>query len=106
MSDRCPDCKAWLILANDRARHVCPPKFECRADWEDDDAWEEMFAYDAEAAAEKYAEHYDCTGGEYAIVSNRRGDTIILVRKAEDGAVERFAIEAETVPQYRATAIQ
>lgn len=107
MSDfkRCPTCNEYGWIDSDSAwlRHMCKPRWECRCNWEDDDCWSPIHASDAEQAAEKYAEHYDCEGGEYAIVSGDRDDVVILVRKSEDDPVESFSIEAETVPHYRAS---
>jgi hypothetical protein len=106
----CTTCRRWVF-----DKHVCPPKWECRAAWEDwrDAEWTTMHAYDAETAAEKYAEHYDCEGGEYAIVSGHVGDGIIYVRKpAKDPDsydvqdVELYAIRAETVPTYYGNKIE
>jgi hypothetical protein len=83
--------------------HVCAPEWECRLEDHGDEDWETIHALDAETAAEKFAEVYDCEGGEYAIVGGRIRNCIIQVRKPDGSDVTRWAIEAETVPQYRAT---
>lgn len=105
---RCPVCKEWGWFGGTHLNHRCAPAFECRMEWQDDDCWHRTYARDAEHAAEKHAEHYDCEGGEYAIVSRRRsGDDICLVRKPDDpSSIERFAIEAEAVPTYYATKVE
>lgn len=108
MSDfqRCPSCReyGWLNETSSLLRHVCKPAFECRPEWYgDEDDWSRVHAADSEEAAEKYAERYDCEGGDYPIVGGRmRADVIIQVRKPGDDEFERWAIEAEAVPTYRA----
>lgn len=116
MSDfgRCQTCGVYGFLSGRFADHKCPPAFECRMEWhsDDDDAWERVYATDAESAAEKFAERYDCEGGEYAIVSGRgRNEPIVQVRPApafeeDPEPFERWSITAETVPQYRADKIE
>lgn len=110
MSDfrRCPVCRehGWFGAAN-FAEHRCAPTWECRPEWySDPDDWHTVHAIDSETAAEKYAEHYDCEGGDYSIVFGKtRDDVIIYVRKPGDDAFERWSIEAEAVPTYRATKV-
>ncbi len=105
---RCPICGEYGFLTGRFADHKCKPAWECRLETEDDDSWGKVYARDPEEAAEKYAERYDCEGGEYAIVSSR----IVLVRKPSDfeeentTAIERFSVEGEAVPQYHATKIE
>lgn len=114
MSDdfkRCAVCGEYGFFNTKFMNHVCKPAFECRLEWhaDDPDAWCRTHGSDPEEAAEKFAEDYDCNGGEYAIVSGRsRTDAIVQVRKPkdldaeEDPPFERWAVEGETVPQYRA----
>lgn len=108
---RCPICKEWGFFTGRFAEHRCPPAWECRLETEDEDDWRKVHARDAEDAAEKYAERYDCESAEYAIVRGRT-EAIVLVRKPADleeepsAEVERFAIEGESVPQYRAMKIE
>ncbi len=107
---RCPICGDWGWFGSRvMADHQCKPAWECRMEWAgDDDAWERVHAADAEDAAEKFAERYDCEGGDYAIVGSRCDkDPVVQVRKppdedTENPPFERWAIEAETVPQYYA----
>jgi hypothetical protein len=101
--ERCPMCREWGWFGGASFNHFCKPAWECRIEsTHGDDEWKTIHARDAEEAAEKFAEHYDCEGGEYAIVSNPRSDWVIQVRKPGDETHERWSIEAETVPQYRA----
>jgi hypothetical protein len=109
---RCAICGEFGWFDTKYVSHTCAPRWECRMEWNaaDNDGWGIIHATDAEQAAEKYAEHYDCEGGEYAIVSRRsRSDAIVQVRKPKEDdsddepPFESFAIEAETVPQYHAT---
>lgn len=109
----CPTCGEYGFINDDRPflAHRCKPAWECRleANADDADGWYTVHATDAEQAAERYAEQYDCDGGEYAIVSgNFRDECIIQVRKHmgfedDEPPFERFSVEGETVPQYRAT---
>ena len=100
---QCKVCRDWGWFGGANMNHVCKPRWECRGEWLDDSDWEDIHAYDAETAAEKYAERYDREGGEYTIVSSRHSDWIILVRKPGEDDIGRWVIKAETVPQYRAT---
>ncbi len=105
----CPTCGVYDYFGTGFGAHKCKPAWECRGDWQDDDEWQTIHAIDAEEAAEKYAEKYDCESGEYAIVSgNGRDETIILTRKPDNSGLtpERWVIEAETIPHYRATKIE
>jgi hypothetical protein len=99
----CPKCKEYGSFGTGFMDHRCKPRWECRMEtkWMTDDDWQPIHATDSEAAAEKFAEKYDCEGGEYSIVSNRRSDdTIIQVRTDDESKIERFSIEAEAVPTY------
>lgn len=105
--EKCPVCKEYgWFGAKFSADHTCKPVWECRAEWQDDDYWAQYHATEASDAAAKFAEHYDCDGGDYAIVSNKmRDDVIVLVRKPGDENFKRFEIEAEAIPTYRATEV-
>jgi hypothetical protein len=96
MSDRCKICGGWPILGT----HTCPPKWHC---WESlnqerEDA-SEVFAPDAQTAAELHAEEWD---DECYLLGH--GDPSIEVFVVKDGAdeVEKFVVYGESVPQYRA----
>lgn len=100
---KCRDCGEYGFIGASFMQHRCKPAWECRMAWEDDDCWTKVHGLDAEEAAKKCAEMYDRDGGEYAIVGNRMsGDVIVLVRKPGSEKIERWSIEAEAVPQYRA----
>lgn len=111
MSDdfrRCPICREHGWFGNRiMGEHACKPIWECQPEWhKEPEDWTAVHATDAEAAAEKYAERYD-QDGEYNIVSgNLRSDVIIRTRKPGGDVFERWAIEAETVPTYRATKLE
>ena len=70
----------------------------------DDDDWRGVRASDAEHAAEAFAERYDQSAGDYPILSGAHGgELVVLVRRPDDASVQRFSIEAESVPTYHAT---
>lgn len=61
----------------------------------------EVEAYDAEQAAEDYAEWSDINSADYTIL--RGSGATICVRGREPGApVERYVVTGETVPEYTA----
>jgi hypothetical protein len=97
MSGQCPRCKRHLILVD-----VCNcQRFEVQQPWRgaaSEGNWCEVYAYDAEAAAERFAEQSD-SDGDYTIIQN--GSAEMWVRDADDN-VTRWSIEAESVPEYRA----
>jgi hypothetical protein len=101
MSFQCPNCREYRVLAD---RCNCQ-RFEASVPWRghvEESSWTEVWAYDADDAAEKHAQTRD-SEGEYSILRN--GSTEIWVRDA-DGAITRWHIEAESVPTYRASAIK
>jgi hypothetical protein len=118
MSDfrRCPRCGDFGWFGSKHSPdHRCKPVWECRLETDGDDWWDKVHATDQETAAEKFAERYDCEGGEYSIVGGRHGDCVVLVRKPADPdsdetdpqpEVTRWSIEGEAVPTYRATALE
>lgn len=97
MSFTCQRCKEYKVLAD-----TCYCKrFECAQPWQGAVSpcnFSPVWAYDAEAAAEKYAEECD-QDGEYTILKN--GSAEIWVQDA-DGVCTRWSIEAESEPQYHA----
>lgn len=102
--EQCPTCGEWGFLDKGPLRHRCKPEWQARMEWQADDEWWTVRANDAEQAAEVCAEQYDSESGEYQILARGGGDVVALVRKAASAAIERFAIEAEAVPTYSATA--
>lgn len=104
--ERCKTCGEWGFLDPGVLQHRCKPVWKARMDYHDEIDWTEVRAKDAEEAAEKYAEDYDCNSGDYPILSGRsRGDVIVLVRQ-DDSQIQRFSIEAESVPTYSATLLE
>lgn len=110
MSDfaRCKTCGDHDFLS----RHTCRPEWECRLAWDDYPGadWHTVHAYDAETAAEKFADRYDSEGDHTIICGrHRHNDVIVYVRKPADPDsfdvldAELFAIEAEAVPHYYGT---
>lgn len=96
-SGECKRCKQWKIYPE----HCQCKKFECAEPWKDEVDWDTshyVYAYDAEAAAEKCAEEFDC-GGDYTIIRNGSGE---IWTRDEDGKVEKWEIVAESEPVYSA----
>lgn len=94
----CPRCAAYGYLPHD-----CKA-YKCAIEEPGEPYWCTVYALDAERAAEKYADEYDC-GGDYTILKQgEAGETYILVRDGENNAAEheRFHVTGEAVPQYRA----
>lgn len=69
---------------------------------ERDDACE-IEAYDAQSAAQTWAEEEDSYSAEYSIVSGR--DTPIVCVAEGDGQAKEFRVSGEAVPRYYAHAI-
>lgn len=106
--DRCPRCRTFL-----RDPLACRCQlFQAQNDWShagapftkppEDGNWSDVYAQDAEAAAEKFAEDSD-SDGDYTIV--RRGSGDVWVRDCENN-VTCWSIEAESVPTYNATEVK
>lgn len=94
--ERCKTCKEWGFTGS----HECPPIWEARifeTKWQED--WHEVHAADAERAAQKFAEDYDCYG-DYDII--RRGSAEVEVRKVGDDKAVLVDVSAESVPHYYA----
>lgn len=97
MSLQCERCRRHLIFVD-----VCHCKrFECAMPWRNAVSpgdWHDVYAFDAEAAAEKFAEQCD-SDGDYTIIKNGTGE--VWVRDSDDNTT-RWSIEAEAVPNYSA----
>lgn len=98
----CPICKEPAILQG----HKCKPLFECRFAKDGpiyfDENWTETRAFDAEDAAEKFCEEYDCYG-EYVVI--RLGESnapTVEVRKPGEEMIHRFVVVGESLPTYHA----
>jgi hypothetical protein len=98
--ERCGDPLAWL------PSHTCKPVFLV---WYPDNGETEEDAsefreYDAEAAAEAWADDYERRCAEYRIAAGE--STVEVMVKASDGAVTRWSVSGECVPQYYARAVR
>lgn len=98
--DECPTCGAYDFVAT----HRCPPAWyvkiaEC--DYHHDESEPtRVFAQDAEQAAERFAEEWDCRGDPCLL----SGDTLTVSVSALSNLteVQTFAVTGEMVPEYRA----
>jgi hypothetical protein len=104
MGERCSACREWVFFTP----HVCKPAYECRFAKggpiyvDDDQEWEIVHAIDAETAAEKFCERYDCEGGEYVVVSlGDRNPPMVEVRPRDKVEIQIFRVIGETEPIYR-----
>jgi hypothetical protein len=98
---RCPGCKQWGYLST----HRCAPLFLV---WRPDDQETEedartFHARDAEEAAERWAEEDDQASADYAIVGGSSAD---LTVRGPDGALTRWTVTGEAVPEYHAREIE
>jgi DNA topoisomerase VI subunit B len=92
----CPRCKHFRLYD---CRCIL---FQCAQPWKgkvQEVDWNNVYAIDAETAAEEYAENSDCEN-DYTIIRN--GEAEIWVRDPENNIVV-FDITSESVPQYSAT---
>ncbi len=95
--DACKRCGRYVW--NGDCRCV---RFEAAIPWRDsvnDCDWSEIYATEAEYAAEVYAERSDCEG-DYTMIRNSEGEVWI---RDSDGVVTKWHITAESVPQYSAS---
>lgn len=96
--DACKRCGRYVW--NDDCRCVL---FQAAIPWKgavDESDWTDVYEREPEYAAEKFAERYDCDGGDYTIIRN--GDAEVWVRDAEN-VITKWDIVAESVPEYSAT---
>lgn len=76
--------------------------FQCAIPWRDkveDCDWSDIYATEAEYAAENYADRSDCEG-DYTMIRNGEGE--VWVRDVEN-VVTKWHITAESVPTYSAS---
>lgn len=81
-------------------------KFEV---WSDDcgvpsDEALDFMAWNADDAAEKFADDYDVSTAEYNIVAQRL-EPVVFVRDLRDGGVMKFKVTGEARPHYTATEV-
>lgn len=69
-----------------------------RAEHAEKDRWTRVKAVDAETAVGLWAENYDSTSAEYAIVGGR--DEPVVVVRAADGTLRKFRVRGEAQPMY------
>jgi len=96
----CDACDGWYFQS-----HECPPIWDTAvvlSVGDDVPDWQPFRAPDAEGAAIKAAEHYDCE--DYSLL---RGHTVEILVRAKTTASEilRFKCRGEMVAQYRAKEI-
>ena len=99
---KCGTCGEWGWFNSKFMAHQCKPAWECRMETGDDDWWTKIYARDGEEAAEKFADQWDCEGGEYSICSQTNGGAVVLVKKLGDPTFERWEVHGEMVPHYSA----
>ena len=95
---RCSTCAGYIY---DGDKHACPPAFlvwRPEHDETEDDA-SRVYAFDAAAAAEKWAEESDAWDASYDIVGG--SDATVCIR-CPDGKVRTYTVSGETVAQYHA----
>lgn len=90
----CNRCGAYGVH---RQHHTCPPVWRVRVESEGPDEFSDVFAADAEQAAEKFCERFD-SDLDYSII--RAGQAVLIVER--DGAKVRVHVEAESLPHYSA----
>lgn len=79
---KCETCKEYAYIP-----HTCAPAWLCQLEGGDADWWDTVRAPDAQAAATKYAEHYDCDGGDYAILAGSGLHPVVCRVKDADGTL-------------------
>ena len=93
---RCPTCKELDVLA----RHRCHPAWQVWEEGEPETA-RTVYAPWPSAAAERWAKEEDrCYDNEIA-----SGNSTVVVVKAADGALTRWRVSGEFVPEYSASAV-
>jgi len=92
----CETCNGIIWSAH---THTCPPVWRVYAEDIYGDEYVEVMALDAEQAAEKWAERYDCEG-DYTIVSGSEQTVTVTDVHGEDS--KKLIVEGEGVPQYTA----
>lgn len=93
--ETCPRCHRWHF------RRCDCQLFQCGQPWRggvEEHSWRDVYATDAEQAAERYCEESDCDG-DYTIIRN--GSAEVWVRNVVN-EVTKFNVEAESVPTYTA----
>jgi hypothetical protein len=98
-------CQRCNEFSFGEGNHRCPPEWiawnrDCHGD--DPAEGDRVFAHDAEAAAEKWAEIYD--QDDYPLMSG--GDAEVVITPANgEGEPKRFTVYGESSPTYYAREI-
>lgn len=103
MSRQCPICGDWIYDWENRP-HVCKPKHLLLHDYYGDD-WDdafEVYAFDHEEAAEKWADETQCDW-DYCLLDGAHID--VQVKSVSDGEVKTLRLTGESVPTYSAEEI-
>lgn len=97
--ERCRVCGEWGWMAS----HQCPPMWDiyCPDHGDDAETARAFYGTDAEDAVEKWAERADSDSAEYSIVGGQPA-TVFVRPAGGDGAWEKWVVEGEAVPEYRA----
>lgn len=100
---RCSVCREWGWFGGRYDQHTCKPTWEWQVEsWHGTETWDELHAYDAEAAAVRAAERYD-ESDHPLLDMHGRGEVEIKIRNPRTGEVTHWIGRAELVPHYHAT---
>ncbi len=101
IGEYCQECRRYHPLGKHN------PVFMVRCsehDGEDDfEASQGIRAFDAEEAAERWAEDWDCADSEYPIL---QGDIPLVLVHDSEGNVTQWRVSGENVPTYRAEEVE
>ena len=108
MMVKCKTCGDWCygLKGNETLlghQHKCPPVFQVVQHWaQDEPRWQDardVYAYEAEDAAEKYRDLTDGENCHYPI-------TMVVLVKDKQGTITKWEVEMESRPHYSATEIK
>lgn len=105
---RCRTCNELVIPSQYRPAHRCPPLWRvwCPDQGEDGpDDGRDVRDVAAQYAAEKWAETEDHDYYEYDIIAQRQRPVVHVLDPAT-GAVTRWRVTGEAVPQYHAEELE
>lgn len=94
----CSKCHGW----KDSEFHRCPPAWRV---WNPEESTQEdahtFYGYDADSAAEAWAERDDSDSAEYRIAQG--SSVVVCVQRLEpEGPIERYSVTGEYEPVYMA----
>jgi hypothetical protein len=90
MFDRCSRCNEIRY----GPKHTCPPAWQVKQDWGDDDD-KTIYAIDAKTAAEEYAAKHHSRLDWASVIE-------LLVRAPDGPTWEPYTVEVEAVPMFTA----